>query len=380
MSDRFILNLKSKGLDKYQSAYQITLNKTFNEICGKTYSKTLNTTTANLVLKNNVLCENVGMTSDYSTQQTTMGSNDKCMFITDKGNIACYDPSDSELYVIYDGDHCASLESNRDGSRLAIGFSDGDIMVYDFESQKSKFLYTKYTNISRRIKWVNDNVLSSTIGSYIRLHDIRSGSVIKVAKGNKYQLCSMTWSLDGRYLTSGSDHGTVCVWDSRKLEMPLWKLKGHTSSVGSVDWCPWNTGMFATGGIFDKSIKIWDVRTGDSKHTIQTNAQVCSILFSRHTRQIISAHGYGHHGELDQLGTPIAGSLMMHSWGNLDKGIVVEKDTCRYMAVHVSRNGNDVITIQPDAKLLVNIKYWKLNVKSNRPKRKQKIKNKKSWK
>jgi len=59
------------------------------------------------------------------------------------------------------------------------------------------------------------------------------------------------------------------------------KLVSHTGWVSSVCWSETNNLMFASGS-YDKSVKIWDVRSSTAIHTLNTHKdKVLSVDWSK---------------------------------------------------------------------------------------------------
>jgi cell division cycle 20-like protein 1 (cofactor of APC complex) len=51
--------------------------------------------------------------------------------------------------------------------------------------------------------------------------------------------------------------------------------------------------MLATGGgSTDKTIKLWDINEMKCTRTTETGSQVCNMLFSNATDELVSTHGY----------------------------------------------------------------------------------------
>lgn len=61
-------------------------------------------------------------------------------------------------------------------------------------------------------------------------------------------------------LVSGSDDFTLFLWNPAEDKKPLARLTGHSALVNEVLFSP-DTRLLASAS-FDKSIKIWDGRTG----------------------------------------------------------------------------------------------------------------------
>lgn len=63
-------------------------------------------------------------------------------------------------------------------------------------------------------------------------------------------------------LVSGSDDFTMFLWNPAEEKKPLARMTGHSALVNEVLFSP-DTRLIASAS-FDKSIKIWDGRTGKS--------------------------------------------------------------------------------------------------------------------
>ena len=54
-----------------------------------------------------------------------------------------------------------------------------------------------------------------------------------------------------------------------KFQTKEFVCKGHTDSVDQLTWSPTNSDVFATAS-GDKTVRLWDARTGKSASTIST--------------------------------------------------------------------------------------------------------------
>lgn len=120
--------------------------------------------------------------------------------------------------------------------------------------------------------------------------DLRS-AMPSYLSGHTQEVCGLKWSPNNEYLASGSNDNTVRIW---KNGYPISRvLRGHESAVKALDWCPWKTGMLATGGgSKDKTIRFWDVDNGKTVKTVDVNSQVCSLVYSSKYKELITGHGF----------------------------------------------------------------------------------------
>ncbi|UCC88777.1 MAG: WD40 repeat domain-containing protein [Anaerolineales bacterium] len=109
-------------------------------------------------------------------------------------------------------------------------------------------------------------------------------------EGHPWDVRSVAWSPNGRWLASGDVDGTIMVWDAEVGEQIL-TLKGHMALEGyrayegystalhSLAWSP--DGARIGSGAGDKTIIIWNARTGERQHTLAGHtAPVYSLTWS----------------------------------------------------------------------------------------------------
>jgi len=77
--------------------------------------------------------------------------------------------------------------------------------------------------------------------------------------GHKGLVCSVAVSPDGKWVASGSVDKTVKIWDLETGECRA-TLKGHTGVVNSVAITP--DGKRILSGSYDKSVRVWDAASG----------------------------------------------------------------------------------------------------------------------
>ena len=100
---------------------------------------------------------------------------------------------------------------------------------------------------------------------------------------------SLTFSSDGKSLVSGSDEGTVILWDIQASGV-IKSFLGHTHWVRSVSISQDCTTI--ASGSSDKTIRLWDIQIGRCHCIIDVHSNVNSVIFSPANSQLlISASG-----------------------------------------------------------------------------------------
>jgi WD40 repeat protein/predicted Ser/Thr protein kinase len=101
---------------------------------------------------------------------------------------------------------------------------------------------------------------------------------LQTMQGHSSTIWSVAFSPDGAYALSGSFDKTLKLWDI-KTGKCLQTMEGHTDWVESVAFSP--DGAHALSGSNDKTLKLWDIKTGKCLQTMQGHAStVWSVAFS----------------------------------------------------------------------------------------------------
>ncbi|KAH7464215.1 Vegetative incompatibility protein [Fusarium oxysporum f. sp. matthiolae] len=111
-------------------------------------------------------------------------------------------------------------------------------------------------------------------------------AVLQTLEGHTSLVMSVVFSNDGKLIASGSYDKTVKIWDVATGEEER-TLEGHTRWVTSVVFS--NDGKLIASGSYDKTVKIWDVATGEEERTLEGHTNlVTSVVFSNDGKLIAS--------------------------------------------------------------------------------------------
>jgi cell division cycle protein 20 (cofactor of APC complex) len=115
--------------------------------------------------------------------------------------------------------------------------------------------------------------------------------------------------------------------------------------VKALAWCPWQPNLLATGGgSADKHIHFWSTTTGARSASLNTQSQVTSLIWSPHSKELLSTHGYPDN------------NISLWSYPALTKIYDVPAHDNRVLASSLSPDGCMVATGAGDE----NLKFWKI--------------------
>ncbi|CAE7167721.1 unnamed protein product [Rhizoctonia solani] len=112
-----------------------------------------------------------------------------------------------------------------------------------------------------------------------------------VHEGHTDQVWSVAFSADGKSVVSGSDDGTVRVWNTHKSSPIGEPLRGHRGSVFSVSYSPLGNLIASASGDI---IRLWDPSTRQQSGDDLESKSVFSVAFSPDAKFIASGCGKGY--------------------------------------------------------------------------------------
>jgi WD40 repeat protein/tRNA A-37 threonylcarbamoyl transferase component Bud32 len=131
----------------------------------------------------------------------------------------------------------------------------------------------------------------------IRIWDARTGQIARSLRGNGGPVNALAFSPDSRLLASGSDDGLVKLWDVQGTSRtPRTTYRGHTNHVSTVAYS--HDGKRLASGSPDLTIRIWDAAPGGPAEVASTlqilwghTSSITSVAFSPYDRYLASAGG-----------------------------------------------------------------------------------------
>ncbi|CDZ97112.1 Anaphase promoting complex, Cdc20, Cdh1, and Ama1 subunits [Phaffia rhodozyma] len=255
-----------------------------------------------------------------------------------------------------------SLTWAGDGSYLSVGNDKGDVEVWDVETGVKLRTMAGHASRVPVLSWHGHLLSSGCRDGSIHHHDVRvARHKVGELLGHTAEVCGLSWRFDGQVLASGGNDNVVNCWDARTAgammsndsgsgepatrAMARWTKRNHTAAVKALAWCPWQPSLLATGGgTGDQTIHFWSSTTGSRISSLPTASQVTSLIFSPHSKEILSTHGFPDN------------NICLWSYPSLQKIWEVPAHDTRVLASALSPDGSTVGTAASDE----NLKFWKI--------------------
>jgi len=152
-----------------------------------------------------------------------------------------------------------------DGKSLLTAGADAAARIWNIAAKEPVLTFREHAHLLSSAVWSPDGrrIVSKDWSGVVLIWEAATGRVLHnlrcPAGGIPGKQYDVGWSPQGDRIAAGGSDGAVMVWDAADGR-ELHTLKGHTSSVRSVQWSP--NGRRLVSAAEDRTLRIWDPQIG----------------------------------------------------------------------------------------------------------------------
>lgn len=197
----------------------------------------------------------------------------------------------SRVYLPHGG-NITCMSFSTDSTRLAIGFSDGSVYIYNLSLQ---LVTSRLPRLSGAPKpypscclWLSEDTL--VVGDSVG--NLRMVTLDKAQMRHTLQeswsdgsvhpdlICALSVDPEGKTLACGANDNSISLWKLGVNKMQFFMRLPHPSAIKAMCFCPWIPNFLVTGaGRHDRKLRIWDASTGTLIQELRTPAQVTAVFW-----------------------------------------------------------------------------------------------------
>lgn len=244
-----------------------------------------------------------------------------------------------------DDNYVTSVSWTANGKYLAVGTFESHVQIWDVESTRQIRNMDGHLSRVPSLSWNSYILTSGGRDSNIIDHDVRiKDHLIWERGGHTSEICGLKWNPNGSLLASGENNNKFNIWDNRKLS-PLYTMTEHSSAVKALCWNPLNNNILcSSGGMMDKSIRMWNAQTGSCINKADVSGPTTAIVWSKSGEELATSHGYPNN------------QISVWSYPKLTKLGDIMGHTKRILSMALSSNGSTLISASSDE----TIRFWEI--------------------
>ncbi|CAN8246420.1 unnamed protein product [Cochlearia groenlandica] len=275
---------------------------------------------------------------DWSAQNVLAVGLENCVYLWNASTSKV-----TKLCDLGDDDLVCSVGWAARGTHLAVGTHSGTVQIWDALRRKRIRTMKGHRLRVGAMAWSSSVLSSGSRDKSILQRDIRSQEdYVSKLRGHKSEICGLKWSYDNRELASGGNDNKLFVWNQHSTQ-PVLKYCEHAAAVKAIAWSPHLHGVLASGGgTADRCIRFWNTTTNTHLSCIDTNSQVCNLVWSKNVNELVSTHGYSQN------------QIIVWKYPTMSKLATLTGHSLRVLYLAVSPDGQTIVTGAGDETL----RFW----------------------
>lgn len=240
-----------------------------------------------------------------------------------------------------------SVSWTKEGNCLAVGNNNNTVQLWDVSKGKRVRELKGHQSRVGALAWNGFMLSSGSRDTSIINHDVRiANNRVATWSNHTMEVCGLRWNHDGTQLASGGNDNQLNIWNvNNSSNAPEFSLTHHTAAVRALAWCPFQPNLLASGGgTADRTIRFWNTNTGACLNTVNTNSQVCQLMWSTNYKEIVSSHGYSQN------------QLTVWKYPSMEKVSELTGHQSRALHLALSPDGETVVSGSCDETL----RFWRI--------------------
>lgn len=182
-----------------------------------------------------------------------------------------------------------------DGQQFALGDTNGGLHIWQFNEMQPLITIQTDQGWVMAVDWSPDGAtLVSGTEQAVQLWDARTGRWLRDFKGCPSSISTLAWSPDGKQLACGGQEPFITVWDGITgtcvARLETGEPDRQSCWVWSLTWLV--NGTVLAGAYSDRTIKFWNVASGECIKVIQAHDYWVLSLALHPNGKILASSGF----------------------------------------------------------------------------------------
>jgi WD40 repeat protein len=172
-----------------------------------------------------------------------------------------------------------SLAISSDGGRVAMGFTGGDVVMFDGHAGDSLYTIAAHPTAVAALIFSHDGRRFATYGTdrIVNVWDVSTGEQVAHLVGHLGPVTSADFSADGKYIVTASSDGTVRTWDIARSEM----IHSYSYYLGNYQTVAYSPDMkYIAAGTYEGMLLLLDASFGKPSAVDRADAAADRITAS----------------------------------------------------------------------------------------------------